>query len=278
MDYYKDKVAIVTGGASGIGRALCKLLGQRGAQVVVADINGEGAERVASALSESGGRAKAAYLDVSEQKDVRALIDETAARMGRLDIMFNNAGIGVGGEERDIDLEHWQRVLSVNLWGVIYGTTAAYSLMAEQGFGHIINTASLAGLIPTPTLISYCAAKHAVVGLSCALRAEGADLGVKVSVVCPGLVDTAILHVSDVINADLDDLREKIPFKMMDATQAGRAILRGVRRNRPIIIFPFHARFYWWLHRLLPVFAELLERKAVRDFRALRKDPQKGSL
>jgi short-subunit dehydrogenase len=110
--------------------------------------------------------------------------------------MLNNAGIALGGEVRDMDLEHWRRILDVNLWGVIHGTTAAYQVMVKQGFGHIVNTASLGGLIPEPMATAYATTKHAVVGLSTSLRAEAAELRVKVSVVCPGFVQTRTFIVA----------------------------------------------------------------------------------
>ena len=190
MDGFKDKVAIVTGGASGIGRELCRQLGGHGATVIVADINREGAEEAASSIAGSTpGRARGVFLDVTQAEGVRKLIQDTATEFGRLDYMFNNAGIASGGEMRDMDWEHWRRMLDINLMGVIYGARAAYSVMVEQGFGHIVNTASGAGLFPIANSTPYVTTKHGVVGLSRSLRAEGADLGVKVSVVCPAMVD-----------------------------------------------------------------------------------------
>ncbi len=137
MNRFKDKVAIVTGGASGIGRELCRQLGGHGATVIVADVNREGAEEAASSIAGStAGRARAAHLDVTDAEEVRKLIRDTAAEFGRLDYMFNNAGIAIGGDARDMDWEHWRRILDINLMGVIYGSRAAYSVMVEQGFGH----------------------------------------------------------------------------------------------------------------------------------------------
>ena len=214
MEHYKDKIAIVTGGASGIGRALCEELGRRGAQVVVADINMEGAERTASTITAAGGRVRAVHVDVTKAEDVRRLIQETASAHGRLDFMFNNAGIVTVGEVRDMDLGHWHRILDINLMGVIYGTTAAYALMIKQGFGHIVNTASAAGLGPFPLLASYVMTKHAVVGLSTTLRLEGAGLGVKVSVVCPGFVRTEIFN-TPMVNAPREEVVSKIPPRMI---------------------------------------------------------------
>ena len=185
-DSLEGKVAIVTGAGSGIGEAVSLELARRGARVVVADINGDGAKRVATAIAESGGQATASHVDVTQEQDVMRLVEETASAYGRLDYQFNNAGIAIGGDARDLTLDHWRRVLDVDLNGVLYGTLAAYPIMVRQGFGHIVNTSSAAGLLPTPLSAPYCTAKYAVVGLSLSLRAEGADLGVKVSVVCPG--------------------------------------------------------------------------------------------
>ncbi|MCP4428094.1 MAG: SDR family oxidoreductase, partial [Chloroflexi bacterium] len=162
MNHFKDKVAIVTGGASGIGRAVCRALGHReAAAVIVADINAEGARQTAASITAAGGHAYAAGLDVSQAEAVQNLVDETVSTHGRLDYMFNNAGIGIIGDTRDMELEQWQRLLDVNLWGVIYGTTSAYQVMVKQGFGHIVNTASAGGLFPLPFGTAYATSKYA---------------------------------------------------------------------------------------------------------------------
>lgn len=270
MDQLKDEVAVVTGGASGIGRALCEELGRRGKFVIVTDINTEGTQDVASAINASGGRARASRLDVSQAEDVQKLIDEIDSEHGRLDYMFNNAGVSVTGEVRDMTLEHWRGVIDINLLGVLYGTTAAYSLMVRQGFGHIVNVASLAGLIGFPTNVPYATTKSAIVGLSTSLRTEAADLGVKVSVVCPAYVQSNIYYASTMLKVEREDVLATIPFKPMDTTQAARVILRGVARNQEIIVFPFYARLLWWLYRLHPALLAPLARKTVKDFRAIR--------
>jgi NAD(P)-dependent dehydrogenase (short-subunit alcohol dehydrogenase family) len=275
MGHFKDSVAIVTGGASGIGRALCEELGRRGAAVIIAaDINAEGAQQVASAISTTGCRGRAVHLDVSQPEVVQTLIDETAAENGRLDYMFNNAGIAMGGEVRDMGLEHWRRILDVNLWGVIYGTTSAYRVMVKQGFGHIVNTASAAGLTPAPMVTAYATNKHAVVGLSNSLRAEGAGLGVKVSVVCPGFIRTGIFDAVTNVTK-LKDEKTTLDFssiKMMDANDCACVILRGVMRNKGIITVTAFARFIWWLYRLHPALTAFSVRRKVKEFRALRSE------
>ena len=271
MNHFEDKVAIVTGGASGIGRALCEELGQKGAAgIVVADIDAEGAERVASAIAAGDSPARAAHVDVSRAEDVQRLVDETVSEHGRLDFMFNNAGVTICGEVRDMEIAHWRRMLDVNLWGAIHGTTAAYRVMVRQGSGHIVNTASLDGLMPMPMATPYTAAKHAVVGLSSALRLEAAELGVKVSVACPGAVRTGVFDAAAYVGIKREDAIAEVlsGFKMMDAADCARAILRGVERNRGIILDgAAHNRLFWWLHRLSPPLYGTLMREGAREIR-----------
>ena len=188
-------IAIVTGGASGIGRAIATSMVARGDTVVVADINAEGAAKVADRLNTLGkGKAASARLDVTDAGAVADLYQRVKADHGRLDLVFNNAGIAIGGLAEELTLDHWNRAIDINLKGVVHGVHAAYPIMLAQGRGHIVNTASLAGLVPMPIGIPYTATKHAVVGLSLGLRAEAAGRGVKVSVVCPSFVDTPLLH------------------------------------------------------------------------------------
>jgi len=269
MDVFRGKTAIVTGGASGIGKGLCEELGKYGARVVVADLNGEEAENVAASLKASGGRAEAVTLDVTNEQDVRGLIDETAAKNGKLDYIFNNAGIGIGGEVQDMDLDHWKRIVDVNQWGVVYGTLSAYKVMVRQGSGHIVNTASGAGLVPSPLLTAYSMTKHAVVGLSTGLRAEGAELGVKVSVICPGFIDTPIFDSTEYVNTTKEITMSIVPpkLKAMSATDCARAALRGVARNRGIIPVQAPAHILWWLNRLSPRIMDGQSQKTIEKYR-----------
>ena len=258
-----SRIAIVTGGASGIGRALGAALVRRGDVVVLADVDGDAAAEVAERLRAAGpGTATAAAVDVREADAVAALVDGTAERHGRLDLLFNNAGLGIGGPAEELTLAHWARTLDVNLRGVVHGVQAAYPLMLRQGHGHIVNTASLAGLLPMPGSAPYATTKWAVVGLSLSLRAEGAARGVRVSVVCPGGVDTPILDKG--MPADLPrvpgieaiDAREVVTRfsggRLYSADALAADVLRGIDRNRPVIVAPRQARVMWRLMRLSP--------------------------
>ncbi len=254
MNHFEGKVAIVTGGATGIGRAICEELSRRQAKmVIVADINGEGAQEVASTIIASGGKAGGVYLDVTQDIKVQELVNDIVTQHGQLDYMFNNAGVGVGGEFRHLNPEHWRHVMDVNLWGVIYGTAAAYQAMVGQRSGHIINISSLAGLVPLPLGTPYATSKHAVMGFSTSLRIEAAKLGVKGSVVCPAFIKTGIYDTTPFVGLKREGaVSELASMRIMSPERCARIILRDVERNTAVIVVPKRARLLWWLHRANP--------------------------
>jgi len=263
---FDGAVAIVSGGGAGIGAALAAALTARGAQVVVCDVD---EDRARSPVGR-GEALEGHCVDVTDADAYPRFIDDVAARFGRLDYVFNNAGVSVTGDARDLELAHWKRVLDVNLYGVVHGTHAAYRVMTRQGSGHIVNIASLAGLIPFPTNAPYAASKHAVVGLSLSLRAEGEALGVRISAVCPGFIQSNIFRDTPFVNVAKEAILKGVPFKPIDTDVAARQILDGVAANRAIIAFPFYARLLWRLYRLWPGFVAILNRRLVADLRRVR--------
>ena len=270
-----EKVAIVTGGGSGIGEGLCRELARRGARVVVADINSAEAGRVVASITGIGGQAAASTVDVSRAEEVTRLVEETAAAHGRVDYMFNNAGFAIGGDFRDLTLEHWHRVLDVDFYGVLHGMQAAYPVMVSQGFGHIVNTSSAAAFFAAPGNAPYCAAKYALVGLSLSARLEGVDLGVKVSCVCPGFVRSNVYRNAEVAGMTLptDMTPEQVagaPAKMMDPARAAQVILDGVARNKALIVFPAVIRWARRLDRLLPGLSDRIQLRQMRESRRYR--------
>ena len=149
MEKKKD-IAIVTGGASGIGKAICNELVSKNVQVIIADINERDGKAFEAELNKEANISRFVYLNVTDFKSVERVINEVYQEFGRLDYLFNNAGIAMYGELYDMSIEDWKEIVDVNLWGVIYGTQIGYKIMKEQGFGHIVNIASAAGLGPTP--------------------------------------------------------------------------------------------------------------------------------
>lgn len=189
----KDKVAIVTGAASGIGRATAIVFAREGAQVMCADLDGDGAEATARQIEDSGGEAASIRTDVAEETDVRAMVAATVERWKRLDVLFNNAGIGFGLPVTQISVEQWDRLMNVNLRGVFLGCKHAIPEMLKTGGGAIVNTASDAGLRGSAFLSAYCASKGGVVLLTKSLAAEWAAQGIRINCVCPGVIQTPIL-------------------------------------------------------------------------------------
>ena len=267
------QVAIVTGGASGLGRALCVELARNGIFVVVADLNEAGARETVALLSPSGAGAtpgnqgEAVRLDVTSQPDIDRVVNDVAARHGRLDVMFNNAGFGIAGDTIEMTPDQWRSILAVNVEGCIWGTMAAYRVMAKQHFGHIVNTASIAGLSPLPLSTPYSMTKHAVVGLTRSIRPEAAWYGVKMSVACPGFIATKLFDSGVGLG--------NVPFRETTAlgiswaippAQAAKRILRGVRRNKEMIVFPFHGKMMAMGERVARWIAVLISRKLVADF------------
>jgi len=270
MKDFAGKVAIVTGGAAGVGRELSRGLAGSGATVVVADINLKGANETVSEIKAEGGIATPEKVDVTGEADVRKLVGKTVKKHGRLDMMFNNAGVIVVGDMQDITVDHFRRVVNVNLWGAIHGTMSAYPVMIKQGFGHIVNMASVAGLVPYSTGVPYATTKHAIVGLSTSLRAEARGLGVNVTVVCPGNIQSNIYKDGTIVRAGWEDIMARLPVEMMKTEKAVKKILAGVRKNKAIVVFPADASILWMLHRIKPGLLNPILNKLINEFRELR--------
>lgn len=252
------KVAFITGGASGIGAAFAKELGRRGSEVILADRQLGLAEEIATAIRQGGGEATAVELDVRDAAQFEKVVDDTVARTGRIDYLFNNAGIAIGGAILGYTLPDWYDVFDVNLRGVAHGIQVVYPVMCRQGSGHIINTASVAGLLPTGEAASYAATKHAVVGLSKALRIEATEHGVKVSALCPGAIRTSILTSGKYGRLNLKEGAETKVMELwervwpMNVDVFARKALRDIERNKPIVIVPSFWKAAWWLERFSP--------------------------
>jgi len=255
-------IALITGGGSGIGAQTGVQMARNGDTVILADINSDAADNVAASIVASGGKAESALLDVRDGVAFAALVDRVVADHGRIDLIFNNAGIGVGGPIEDLTAEHWQQIVDVNIMGVVNGIRAVYPHMIRQGDGHIVNTASLAGLVPSPMLAPYAMTKHAVVGLSTSLRPEAAQHGIRVTALCPGPTETPILDsrgpqgLPPHEGLSARHLLTKAAGGIYPVERLVADLIDGIARNKAYIVTPRQARLAWLVQRIMPSYLE----------------------
>ena len=207
---FTDKTVVVTGGASGIGLAASHRFHAEGASVVIADINGEAAEKAAKELGTD--RCRARVVDVSDWEQVNALMEYAAKTFGGLDIVHNNAGIGSFGPTPDVSVDEWRRVMEIDLSSVFYGCKAAIPLMRKRGGGAIVNTASGSGIAGDFGAIAYCTAKGGVVNFTRAAAIDHAREGIRVNAVCPGPIQTPILAGLDQMPHIQAQWKESVPM------------------------------------------------------------------
>ena len=273
LDRFAGKVVVITGGASGLGRGLAEALARAGARVVVGDVNLAAAQSLCERLAAAGATAEARAVDVADAASVERLVGQAVARHGRLDYMFNNAGIAAGGEFEATTAGTLKRVVDIDLLGAAYGTLAAYRQMVRQGGGHIVNVASMLALVPNPLSAAYAAAKHGLGGLTRSVMTEADAHGVDLTLVCPGYIDTSLFAAGTFAGSmKAGDVHQRIPFRLIDVDTAVARTLEAVLARRPIAVFPFYARLLWWTERVSPrlmtALLRLMMRRQRRQFGA----------
>ena len=260
-DRFAGQLVLVTGAASGIGRATLFSFAEAGARVIAVDRDAEGAARAADAARLIGApRAWPENVDVSDAQAMEELAEKVAQEYGTVDVLVNNAGIGVTGSFLDTEVEEWQRTLDVNLWGVIHGCRLFGRQMAERGQGgHIVNTASAAAFQPSRALPAYATSKAAVLMLSECLRAELAGQDIGVSAICPGIVSTGIAGTAHFVGSDgreEEALRRRTSrlyrIRNYPPEKVARAVVRAVVRNQAVVAVTPEARGARFLSKVLP--------------------------
>lgn len=270
--FYQNKIVLITGAASGIGLALSKELLKYGSTVYMTDIN---LELVRAEAKKLGPKANAIELDVVNRIDFKKVVEHILDQSERIDFLFNNAGIGYAGETFGYSFEDWDKIIDVNLKGGINGTAIIYPIMKSQGSGHIIFTASIAGLVPSAMLVPYATSKHAIVGLSRSLRLEATLYNIQVSVLCPGTIETPMLDNCTPIDMDehlsinAREYLSSITGKPISTEKFAKKALIGISKNSELIFYPKKAKEIWRLSRFFP---RVLEGLATIALNRLRKN------
>ncbi len=254
MKKLKNKNCLITGAASGIGRSLAIGLAREGMNLFISDIDMERLENVKKELEQIGVKVFIGKCDVSKYEDFVELAKEFHSRLGEIDLLINNAGIGGGGFVEDISLEEWKHILDINLWGVIHSIKVFLPRMLERGSGHIVNTGSAAGIIGLSCHLQYVASKFAVVGISEGLYSELNIRGINVSVICPTGVKSNIIDKSTIefpssivieeindINGKSDDFKRTFWKNYMEKTKGStpedvaKKYIKGIKKNKLFI-------------------------------------------
>ncbi|MEW6055146.1 MAG: SDR family NAD(P)-dependent oxidoreductase [Bdellovibrionota bacterium] len=271
MKRFDGKVVVITGAASGIGRATALAFAREGAKLYLTDINQQALEGFKEELRAKGAAVSACVVDSRDQRQMRQFADAVSQAEGRVDVLCNNAGIGYGAPAGEQTLEDWKRVIDINLWGVIHGIHAFLPVLERQGGdAHIVNVASMAGLIGFPGLSAYCTTKFAVVGLSESLAAELAVKHIRVTAICPGVVNTAIVESASIAHQGRfakDSVARFYQRFGANPEKVARDILKVV--GTAVVIKPSVAGpawLLWWLKRLSTRIYGTVARHLARNF------------
>jgi NAD(P)-dependent dehydrogenase (short-subunit alcohol dehydrogenase family) len=253
MRELKDRVAVVTGAANGIGRAIALELARAGMHVALADVDEPGMRSTAAEIEALGRRALCVPTDVRKREAIERLLERALAELGSCHLAVNNAGVFHAATLIGAAEQQWQRVVDINLWGVVHGCRVFGAHFAAQKAGHIVNTASAAGLFPAPAMSMYSTTKFAVVGFSQQLRWELALSGVGVTVVCPGVVRTGIGKApgAGLEHLDPDEMVKRAPLP----DGLARKVVRAVKRDSPLVLFGFEA-YVAGVMRLMPLWLQ----------------------
>jgi NAD(P)-dependent dehydrogenase (short-subunit alcohol dehydrogenase family) len=265
---FTDKLVVVTGAGSGIGRETALAFGRLGAEVVIAELNEGAGEQTASDVRTAGATAQAYQVDVSDLASMEEFVKRVIADHGVPDVVVNNAGIGIAGRFLDTTAADWQRIVDINLLGVVHGCRLFGAAMAERlGGGYIVNVASAAAFTPSRMLSAYSATKAAVLSLSESIGAEFRDYGIGVSAICPGLVNTPITTSTHYVGVSPDEEREKgeamrkrYVRRNYPPSKVASAIVKAVREGKPVVPVTPEAHGARLMSRLSPAFMRRLAR------------------
>jgi len=256
--WFQGKVALVTGGASGLGRGIALAFAGAGCDLVLVDLNEERLQETCSMVEDTGAKCLTKKTDVSSRTGMEEMAGEVLSEWGRVDILINNAGVGVGGELVNIPMDTIEWITGINLMGEIYGTRLFLPQMIARGEGHVVNVGSLSSLVILPFHIAYATTKFGLAGFSEALWCECRRHGIGVTLVCPGAVSTNIAEGTRAYasNERQEKVTEKfermLEEKGMDPGEAGRKVLEAVAKDRYLLILGLEAYLLYYMRRFFP--------------------------
>ena len=263
---FANKKILITGAGSGIGRATAYELAPYQPHLILCDLNASAVDRTATYCQGLGATTETHVVDVSDWDDMKALASKVEKKHGALDILINNAGVGLGGDFLSTPIEDWQWAIGINLMGVVHGCKLFAPAMVERRVGHIVNLASAAGYYAAPDMTAYAATKHAVMGLSEALRAEMADYHIGVSAICPGVINTNIVaagRMNGSTGAAQDKLVAFYRKRNYGPELVAKAIISAIEHNRAVTPVSPEAWVMYGAKRFTPGLLDWINRSAL---------------
>lgn len=259
MQRFEGRVAVVTGAASGIGRATSLALAERGCALAVADIDEDGLAETAEMVEKMGRKVSSHRVDVADKERMRAFADEVATQHGKINVVVNNAGVAVQSTLEDHDLDDFEWLMGINFWGVVYGSKFFLPHLLNEGEGHIVNISSLFGLIGVPTQSAYCSSKFAVRGFSESLYAELQGTGVGVTSVHPGGIKTNIVASARTMDeSEREEMIEQFDRFGSPPEKVANGIVRAIERRQLRLLVTPESHVGDWMKRVMPTWASRL--------------------
>jgi NADP-dependent 3-hydroxy acid dehydrogenase YdfG len=248
-----QQVIAITGGGSGLGRALARLYAKRGWRIAISDLSAERSADLAKELTEAGCEVLAQVCDIRKAEDLQTFVDDIVAKFGRIDVFVNNAGVAGSGSLEQTSFDDWEWMIDIDLMGVVRGCKAVVPVLRKQGFGHVVNVASIAGVVAGPMMASYNVAKAGVISLSESLRKDLSGTGVEVSVVCPSFFTSDLHSTARTLNAD----QQRIVTKMINkatytADDIAAIVASAIDAKRFMVLPQKDAKLMWWFKRIAP--------------------------
>jgi NAD(P)-dependent dehydrogenase (short-subunit alcohol dehydrogenase family) len=252
MKKFPNKRVVITGAGSGLGRALSLEFARLGWKIGIVDINDAGSEETLKRVEQAGGEGEAFHADVTDPIAIKGMADHFFSQWNGVDILVNNAGIAIGGAVGDVPLEQWNTIFDVNFWGMLYGCHEFIPRMKAQGGGHIMNTASAAGLLCLTNMGPYSVTKAAVISLCETLRVEVAPYNIGITAACPMFFNTGLLDDMKSTDPWISEVA-KTAFEVgHSADKIAKKLVKSVAKNKLYAVPMFYGKALWWNKRLTP--------------------------